>query len=266
MFDAFVKIVRNEGIRGLYKGFMVNTMQVVSGIGYMVTYESVRHAVSKYGEVKDNRIKGLIGGGCGSIVSQTIITPFDVVSQHMMVLSGNRFGDGSGKFSTFSNPLAINQCEAKRYGLAVAIIKELYRRDGFRGYYRGYTASLSTYVPSSAFWWMFYPIYTDYVVTLVPVTTSHMAIQIMAGIMSGITVAVITNPLDVVRANIQVQRLDSYSLAVRRLWDEEHMNMFRKGLSARMTQSCISSALIVAGYETLKRWSLYDEYKDKVRW
>lgn len=161
-FDAFVKIVRREGFSGLYKGFLVNTMQVVSGIGYILTYEKVRDVLTKRAQIRDNRLKGLIGGGCGSLVSQTIITPFDVVSQHMMVLGSvfkNKDASG-GKISGFANPLEIQRSEAKRLGLAFTVIRELYRRDGFKGFYRGYFASLNTYVPSSALWWMFYPIYS----------------------------------------------------------------------------------------------------------
>ncbi|KAG8172936.1 hypothetical protein JTE90_016401, partial [Oedothorax gibbosus] len=56
------------------------------GIGYIITYEKVRHSLGVYTSIRDGRVKGLIGGGCGSLVSQTLITPFDVVSQHMMVI------------------------------------------------------------------------------------------------------------------------------------------------------------------------------------
>lgn len=34
----------------------------------------------------DCRIRALIGGGCASVVSQTIVVPFDIISQHLMVL------------------------------------------------------------------------------------------------------------------------------------------------------------------------------------
>lgn len=142
-FDAFVKIVKNEGFRGLYKGFIINSMQVVSGIGYLLTYETVRHLVSSVGQVSDNRIKGLVGGGCGSLVSQTIITPFDVISQHMMVISGSKSGQGgTSKFSSFANPLLLNKNDIRKLGLSTAIIKELYRNDGIKGFYRGYFASI----------------------------------------------------------------------------------------------------------------------------
>ena len=267
-FDAFVKIIKQEGFQGLYKGFMINTFQVVSGIGYLLTYEKVRHLVGTY-VTDDIRIKGLIGGGVGSLVSQTIITPFDVISQHMMVISDSKktsTAGGSRKFSSFANPLLIKRSETLKYGLSIAVVRELYRTDGLKGFYRGYMASLTTYVPSSACWWMFYPIYTEAIASFLPPnTTSHMLIQVIAGTSSGVTVSALTNPLDVIRANVQIQRT-SYSSALQRLWHEEGLKMFTKGLSARISQSCISSAFIVAGYETLKRWSVKDEYKDQVRW
>lgn len=268
-FDALQKIIRTEGISGLYKGFMVNTFQVASGFAYIITYEKVRHLAGQY-VTTDGRIKGLIGGGVGSLVGQTIVTPFDVISQHMMVISGQSqkvSGEHAGrKFSSFSNPLLIKRSESQKYGLSVAVVRELYRTDGLSGFYRGYFAALVTYVPQSACWWMFYPIYTDAISAfLPPQQVSHMLIQIMAGTMAGITVVTLTNPLDVVRTNIQVQRT-SFSEAVRRLWHEERFRILTKGLSARMSQSCISSVFVVAGYETLKRLSIKDEFKDHVHW
>jgi solute carrier family 25 protein 44 len=165
-FDAFSKIVRQDGMSGLYRGFMVNTMQIVSGIGYLFTYETVRHLVSKYTTITDNKVKGLIAGGASSMVSQTIITPFDVVSQHIMVMTGkkrhqmNSSTAASGNNGASFKRLMLTEVEIKRYGLSLAIIRELYRQDHFKGFYRGYFASLGTYVPSSAIWWMFYPCYS----------------------------------------------------------------------------------------------------------
>lgn len=144
-------------------------MQIVSGIGYILTYEKVRDSLTKHANIYDNRIKGLIGGGCGSLVSQTIITPFDVVSQHLMVLGSSRSTKHNHitptKITGFVNPLDIDRNRVSKLGYSLPVIKELYKRDGIRGFYRGYFASLSTYVPSSALWWMFYPIYTGDLMT-----------------------------------------------------------------------------------------------------
>jgi hypothetical protein len=40
----------------------------------------------RYNITSDDKTKAFIGGGCASIVGQTIIVPFDVISQYMMLL------------------------------------------------------------------------------------------------------------------------------------------------------------------------------------
>lgn len=84
MIDAFGKIYRSEGVNGLYRGFWVSSAQIVSGVFYIATYESVRHILTQ--QNASASAKSLIAGGCASIVGQTIIVPFDVLSQHLMVL------------------------------------------------------------------------------------------------------------------------------------------------------------------------------------
>ena len=47
---------------------------------------------------------------------------------------------------------------------------------------------------------------------------------------------------------------------------EERFNIFKKGLTARLSHSCVYSLFIIFGYETVKRVSLKEEYKGQVRW
>lgn len=58
---------------------------------YISTYEGVRHILAQH-EV-DSRIRALVAGGLASIVGQTIIVPFDVISQHLMMLGTHSTGD-----------------------------------------------------------------------------------------------------------------------------------------------------------------------------
>lgn len=95
---------------------------------------------------------------------------------------------------------------------------------------------------------------------------SHLFIQAVAGTLGGFTTSIITNPLDIVRARLQVQRIDSMCNAFKVLWIEEGMKMFSKGLSARLVQSAIFSFSIIIGYETIKRLSVNEEYKNCIRW
>lgn len=62
----------------------MNSIQIFSGLCYIGTYESVRHVSSQYNI--NPQLKTLIAGGAASLVGQTIIVPFDVISQHLMLL------------------------------------------------------------------------------------------------------------------------------------------------------------------------------------
>ena len=179
-FDAFGKIVRAEGPRGLYKGFMVSCAGLFSGQCYITTYELVRSKTEQYSLT----VRGLLAGGCASLVGQTITVPVDVLSQKLMVQG-------------------LGQSHVKLKG-ASTILREIIRKEGPFGLYKGYFASFMTYTPTSAIWWSAYGTYTGVVGDYVPSGTPHMMILAMAGVMAGATAATLTNPLDIIRTRLQV--------------------------------------------------------------
>lgn len=200
--DAYFKIIKYEGSRGLYKGFWINSIQICSAVCYISTYEKVRDVMTTYGQVQDNKIKSFVAGACASLVGQTIIIPFDIISQHMMVLGQYvKVKGGSERL----NPLGIKYQSKSKLNIALDITKEVFRRDGIPGFYRGYVASLCVYVPHSAMWWSFYSLYAQSILTFFPASTPHLLIQCIAAPMSGVTAACITNPLDCIRARLQVR-------------------------------------------------------------
>lgn len=176
-FHAFRKIVGQEGFKGLYRGFMVNSIQVVSGCAYILTLEKMRDVCTTTFDIRDNALKGLIAGGLSSMVSQTINTPFDVVSQHLMLLNKqkssfdpnnnnknnvnkngvNHASKEASKSSRNSQesiskksrvkPLSIDTRSLTRFQINMAVIRQLYKTDGPAGFYRGYFASLVQYIP-----------------------------------------------------------------------------------------------------------------------
>lgn len=108
--------------------------------------------------------------------------------------------------------------------------------------------------------------FLDELLRILPNWVSHLFIQSLAGTFGGFTTTIITNPLDIVRARLQVQRLDSMCHTFRILWIEEGFKMFSKGLSARLVQSACFSFSIIIGYETIKRISVNEEYKSFIKW
>lgn len=269
MIDACRKIYKLEGFSGLYRGFWISSIQIVSGVFYVSTYEGVRHLLGREPLALriDSLVKALIAGGAASLVGQTIVVPFDILSQHLMVLGIN---NKSGKIyidKLGMNPLGLNlEPGRSRAHISIEVVRSIYQRDGYKGFYRGYVASLCAYVPNSALWWGLYTVYQDELIKIFPIWFSHLFIQAVAGTLGGFTTTIITNPLDIVRARLQVQRLDSMLTAFKILWIEEGLKMFTKGLSARLVQSACFSFTIILGYETIKRVSINEEYKSFIRW
>lgn len=70
---------------GLYRGFWVSSAQVLSGAAYIGAYEQTRHMTAPYLQ-QWPEIRSMVAGGVASVFGQTIIVPFDVVSQHLMML------------------------------------------------------------------------------------------------------------------------------------------------------------------------------------
>jgi len=233
-FDTFVKVVRYEGIRGLYKGFLVSSFGLLAGQCYITTLELVKTRTKNY----NSAVRGFLAGGLASLVGQTITVPVDVVSQKLMV-------QGQGE----------NTVKLKG---ASTIIREIVKSDGPLGLYRGYLISLMTYAPSSAIWWSSYGAYTGLVGSMVVSGTPHLIVLATAGALAGLTTATLTNPLDIMRTRLQVGGgKSSFVLQMfRSLLREEGPMGLTKGLSARIIAMVPSSVAMVLGYETVKRLSL----------
>ncbi|XP_059054972.1 solute carrier family 25 member 44 [Achroia grisella] len=263
--DAIRKIYAHEGVSGLYRGFWLSSFQIISGVFYISTYEGVRHELGKY-DVSP-RMKSFIAGGCASMVGQTIIVPFDVLSQHLMVL-GLVKGRAGGSKNPKINPLGLDLDKGlSRAALAREVAVRVYRAHGPWGYYRGYAASLAAYVPNSALWWAFYQAYQDELLRISPVWVSHLFLQCIAGTLGGFTTTFLTNPLDIVRARLQVEGVGSMRQVFKTLWQEEGLvGLYLKGLSARLVQSACFSFSIILGYESIKRVSVSEEFRSHVRW
>ncbi|EEB15276.1 mitochondrial glutamate carrier, putative [Pediculus humanus corporis] len=260
--DAFKKIYAFEGIAGLYRGFWISSVQIVSGVFYISTYEGIRHMMAQ--KNIDCRIRALIGGGCASVVSQTIVVPFDIISQHLMVLG--IIQNKTSKVQASINELGV-VIEGKSWiNITKELVTQIYIKDGIQGFYRGYLASLAAYVPNSAMWWAFYHFYQDEIIKISPIWISHLFVQCIAATLGGFTTTIITNPLDIIRARLQVQRTGSMAKTFHVLWTEEKLRIFTKGLSARLVQSATFSFSIILGYETIKRLSVTDEYKHHIKW
>jgi hypothetical protein len=128
-FDAFGKILRHEGPRGLFKGFPVSCIGIVSGQLYITTYEIIRQEAKRVNDVHRvfsphtmDVIRNGVAGGTASLLSQTVVVPVDIVSQKQMMMS------------KVQQPPSMIQLGG-----------EILAREGVMGFYRGFFASVMVF-------------------------------------------------------------------------------------------------------------------------
>ena len=182
--DAVYKTVKLEGILGLYKGFAISQVGVLTGHVYATSYEVSREQFSTF----QNAIRGFIAGGLAAVIEQTFVNPVDVISQRLMV-------EGQGQ----------HERDKQRHTLKSAkVVRQVFKEHGVSGFYRGFSASLMVEGIWSAGWWASYGLFLDLIGRVVPDGTSHLVIQGLSGMCAGTSAAVVGNPLDIIRVRLQV--------------------------------------------------------------
>ncbi|CAK8672001.1 unnamed protein product [Clavelina lepadiformis] len=263
LFDAFKQIARTEGLRGFYKGFPISLLQVVAGQFYITTYELSKQTLFSNQSIS---MQHLLGGFLASSVSQTIMVPVDVISQHQQVSgAGHKMSaiDIKSKKPSAA-PTGPSKKTGNVVGQAFRIGSHIFKTEGFRGLYRGYLLSLLTYGSNSALYWSFYYLYSELIEELLPQSKSSLREPfriVLSGLFSSATAVILTNPFDVVRTRYQLQvknqgECTSSWKTYKSLIAKEGYWGLSRGLTARITSSSFNSAVIILMYEYLKKVSV----------
>lgn len=189
--DVLVKTVRLEGGKGLYKGFLVSQLGILTGHLYIASYEVSRAQMSWMGDAS----RGFVAGGIAAVVEQFVVNPVEVISQRLMIQ-----GQGTGQTKLKS---------------ASKIASEVFKEHSLYGFYRGFLASLITGCVWSAVWWGSYGAYLDVLGHYAPEGTSHLLIQGLSGALSGLNSAAVGNPFDIIDTRLKVRKRRTGTIVLR---------------------------------------------------
>ncbi|KNC51959.1 carrier family protein [Thecamonas trahens ATCC 50062] len=246
--DAFATIVRREGFRALYSGFFTNSLSMIVGPIYVTTLETTREAVLTANDEASfippsllRPVSFMISGLAASLVSQTVVVPIDIVSQRIMV-------------------------DESRAASPVAVARSIVNDHGLRGLYRGYLSSIATYAPTSAAIWSVYALARTVLDPAPPLKPGDpwprhwrdVAVVPLSGAIAGASAAVLTNPIDVVRTNMQLS--DAATVSMREtaatLFRDAGLAGFYRGVLARVLAMSVTMTMVLSSYELLKRVSV----------
>lgn len=160
-WDALKTIYKYEGFRALYKSFLVYNLHIVPNVVYITTFEKLRENVSVY-MTSNLYIRAMIAGGLASLLSQTMVVPIDIITQHLMLV-GQKASVNAQKLknqNTVLDRIHISN-ESRRSSLLMLkeVCSKIYKNDRISGFYRGYLLSTTLMSTNSALWWTFYYVY-----------------------------------------------------------------------------------------------------------
>ncbi|PHH80646.1 hypothetical protein CDD82_1628 [Ophiocordyceps australis] len=235
--DCFQKVIRNEGIRGLYSGVLPQLVGVAPEKAIKLTVNDLvrGHFTTKTGDIwwGHEVVAGASAGAC-----QVIFTnPLEIVKIRLQV---------QGE--------VVKTAESAPKRSAMWIVRNL----GLMGLYKGASACLLRDVPFSA---IYFPTYSHLKRDVFGETSSKKlgVLQLLtAGAIAGMPAAYLTTPCDVIKTRLQVEARKgeaSYTGlrdAAKKIWHEEGFRAFFKGGPARILRSSPQFGFTLAAYEVLQ--------------
>ncbi|KAL6560308.1 Mitochondrial adenine nucleotide transporter adnt1 [Orobanche gracilis] len=147
MFHALSTVLREEGFRALYKGWLPSVIGVVPYVGLnFAVYESLKDYLIKskfLGLVDDNELGVVTRLACGAAagtVGQTVAYPLDVIRRRMQMVG----------WKNASSIVTGGTKAPLEYTGMIDAFRKTVRHEGFRALYKGLVPNSVKVVPSIA--------------------------------------------------------------------------------------------------------------------
>ncbi|KAF9192072.1 mitochondrial aspartate-glutamate transporter agc1 [Haplosporangium sp. Z 767] len=244
--DCFKKVIKNEGVLGLYRGLGPQLVGVAPEKAIKLTMNDLvrRHLSDKDGNI--SFVGELIAGGVAGGSQVVFTNPLEIVKIRLQV---------AGE--------AAKSLDAPRPG-AMKIVRTL----GIMGLYKGASACLLRDIPFSA---IYFPVYAHLKKDLFHEGPEHrltIGELLIAGAAAGMPAAYFTTPADVIKTRLQVEAKKGQSSytgirdAARKIYREEGFRAFFKGGPARIFRSSPQFGTTLMVYEVLQRAFPFDTASD----
>jgi Mitochondrial carrier protein len=234
--------VQTLGWRGLFRGWApIALMGVPSQLTYLTITEATRESFQKtlknfLPSLPSAVIDGLQSAGTSVVanaVSYVPYVPAEVISSRMMV-QGRR---GNGMTQT---------------------MRVIWKEDGFRGFYRGFNASLMYGILLSMQWWWSYSVSRREFSKTDLMKTYPFLLDATTGLIAGVTSTCIAHPLDTLKTRIMTGNKVRMPLmeTLRGIWKKEGYRALFRGISANVYQAGLTSMGFSICYEAVKKFSM----------
>jgi len=141
-----------------------------------------------------------------------------------------------------------------KYNNSIDAFTKIIKNEGFNGLYKGYAATMMSYGPFSAFYFLFYEEMKKVCIKSNSKEKDITFIQsLFCSAGAGAIASYITNPLDLIKLRLQIQSSDKYNniwKSIRLIIKEEGVAGLFRGAWARVLFHCPNTAICMGCYES----------------
>eukprot|EP00946_MAST-07B_sp_MAST-7B-sp1_P004427 g4427.t1 len=151
LLNTLQRTVANEGLKGLYRGFGITVVgSAPATCLYLTSYENVKDRITATSPFfqRSDFLAHFMAGMVAEAFSCVLWVPIDVTKERLQVQerAGSVANNGGGAKALGST----------NYRGSMDAITKIIRAEGLSGIYRGYGATIASFGPYSAFYFMFY--------------------------------------------------------------------------------------------------------------
>ncbi|KAI8866496.1 mitochondrial carrier, partial [Ramicandelaber brevisporus] len=241
--DCFRKVVRNEGLRGLYSGLLPQLVGVAPEKAIKLTMNDLVRSKFRDPQTGEIKVWAEILAGCTAGGSQVVFTnPLEIVKIRLQV-QGEKMG-------------LTKSLEGAPRRSAISIVREL----GLLGLYKGAGACLLRDIPFSG---IYFPVYAHLKKDVFHEGKDGkrlgMGELLLSGAIAGMPAAYLVTPADVIKTRLQVEARKGQATysgivdAARKIYAQEGASAFFKGGVARVLRSSPQFACTLMMYEVLQK-------------
>ncbi|XP_058417152.1 probable mitochondrial glutathione transporter SLC25A39 isoform X2 [Diceros bicornis minor] len=234
--DAFVKIVRHEGIRTLWSGLPATLVMTVPATAiYFTAYDQLKAFLCDRALTSD-LYAPMVAGALARLGTVTVVSPLELVRTKL-------------------------QAQHVSYRELGACVRAAVAQGGWRSLWLGWGPTALRDVPFSALYWFNYELVKSWLSGLRSKDQASVGISFVAGGISGTVAAILTLPFDVAKTQRQVAlgaveavrvtppHLNSTWLLLRRIRAESGTRGLFAGFLPRIIKAAPSCAIMISTYE-----------------
>jgi len=250
--DCLQKIVRYEGVQGLYRGLLPPLLAAGPEKFVKFTLNDMLRAVLSKDDGSSSStthwITEIVSGGCAGACQLLVTNPLEVVKIRMQMQ-----GETAKAFQDkgFRVP--------KGLGLHYMSFTEIIRECGMTGLYKGAAACLMRDIPFGAIYFPAYAAFMNYFVNREGSAGASSSNILVSGTLAAVPASLLTSPMDLVKTRMQVASRPGEEVysgigdCIRKIHQTEGIAAFFKGSFPRVARIAPQFGLSLFAYEKVSQ-------------